>query len=186
MFFPYLYERNFILATDHQHLVALIGPHKPTPAPAENRLSRCVLYLRQFSYTINYRNTSDHSNADVLSRLPVGDDPIFDRKESTDDVDTVCAIETLSLQAKPTESGVLQKEPSRDATLTKSVRFTREGWPVKNDSDDPAEQFRQIADPHYEDRVVIPTSLCPQVLKILHECHSGIQRMKQFARTAVF
>jgi len=89
---------------------------------------------------------SEHSNADVLSRLPAGEDPVFDRDENTDDVDTVCIIETLSLQVRPTDSDTLRKESSRDPTLTKVMRFTREGWPEKKDGDDPAEKFRKIAD----------------------------------------
>ena len=35
-------------------------------------------------------------------------------------------------------------------------------------------------------RVVIPSTLRPQMLKLLHEGHFGIQRMKQLARTAVY
>ena len=72
------------------------------------------------------------------------------------------------------------------------MRFTREGWPEKKDGDDPAGKFRKIADSlsvcHgcllYGARVVIPAKLCRQVLDLLHECHFGIQRMKQLARTA--
>jgi len=179
--------------TDHKSLVAMFRPNKPTTALAANRLSRWALFLRQFNYTIEYRKTSEHSSADVLSRLPVGEDPVFDRGESTDDVDTVCTIETLSLQVEPTDSGTLQKESSRDPTLTKVMRFTREGWPEKKDSDDPADKFLKIADSltvcHgwllYGARVVITNKLRRQVLDLLHECHFGIQRMKQLARTAV-
>jgi len=66
-----IYMEEFILVTDHQPLVAMFGPNKPTPALAANRLSRWVLFLRQFNYTIEYCKTSEHSNAYVLSRLPV-------------------------------------------------------------------------------------------------------------------
>ena len=191
-FFQYLYGRKFLLVTDHQPLVAMFGPNKPTPALAANR--SWALFLRQFNYTIEYRKTSEHSNADVLSRLPVDEDRVFDRDESTDDVDTVCTIETLSLQVEPTDSGTLRKESSRDPTLTKVLQFTREGCPEKKDGDDPAEKFRKIADSlsvcHgcllYGARVVIPTKLRRQVLDLLHECHFGIQRMKQLARTALY
>jgi len=34
--------------------------------------------------------------------------------------------------------------------------------------------------------VVVPSMLRRQVLDLLHECHLGIQRMKQLARTAVY
>ena len=103
-------------------------------------------FLRQFNYTIEYRKTSEHSYDYVLSRLSVGEDPVFDRDESTNDVDTVCTTETHSLQVERTDSGTLRKESSRDPTLTKVMRFTREGWPEKKDGDDPAEKFRKIAD----------------------------------------
>jgi len=64
-----------------------------------NRLSRWAPLHRQFNDTMEYCKMSDHFDADVFSRLPVGEDPIFEREESTDDVDTICTIETLSLHA---------------------------------------------------------------------------------------
>jgi len=70
----------------------MFGPNKATPALTANRLSLWALFLRQLNYTIEYRKTPEHSNADVLSRLPVGEDPNFDKDENTDDVDTVCII----------------------------------------------------------------------------------------------
>jgi len=42
-FFQYLYGRKFILVTDHQPVVAMFGPNKPTPALGANRLSRWAL-----------------------------------------------------------------------------------------------------------------------------------------------
>ena len=52
----------------------MFGPNKPT-------LALAALFLRQFNYTIENRKTSEHSNADVLSRLPVGEDPVFDKRK---------------------------------------------------------------------------------------------------------
>jgi len=172
----------------------MFGPNMPTPALATNRFSRWALFFRQFSYIIEYCKTSEHANADVLSRLPVGEDPNFDKDKTTDDVDTVCIIETLSLQVRPTDSGKVRKESSQYSTLTKVMRFTREGWPENKDGNDLAEKFRKIADSlsvsHgyslYGARMVIPAKLRRQVLDLLHECHFGIQRMKQLARTAVY
>ena len=72
-------------------MIALFGPTKATPALAANRLARWVLMLSQYNYSIEYRRTADHGNADVLSCLPAGSDATSDGKESEADVDIVCS-----------------------------------------------------------------------------------------------
>ena len=83
------------------------------------------------------------------------------------------------------DPAALQKETATDAVIPQVMRFTREGWPQKNNNVD-VEKYRKLADSlstlHgcllYGTRVVIPSTLRPQVLKLLHEGHFGIQRMK--------
>ena len=196
-FHQFLYGRLFILVTDHKPLIALFGPTKATPALAANRLARWALTLSQYQYTIEYRKTCDHSNADALSRLPVGPDASFDEEEDDADVDTVCTIKTVSLQLDPTDPGTMTKESAKDPVIANVMRFTRESWPPKEKgeaSTDGSEDFRKVAvslsTAHgcllYGSRVVIPPSLRPQVLQLLHLGHFGMQRMKQLACTAVY
>ncbi len=156
--------------------------------------------LNQYDYKIEYRKTSEHGNADALSRLPVGPDESFDGEESDADIDTVCMIKTIGMQIKPVDSTVLAKETSKDPVLSKIIRYTREGWPPKSHADEDNKQgysvddFRRIKDSlstiHgclvHGARIVIPASLQPQVLQLLHSGHFGMQRMKQLARTAVY
>ena len=89
-FYQFIYGQKFILVTDHKPLTALFSQSKGTPLLAANRLARWALWLNQFNYTIEYRKTADHGNADALSRLPYGDDDNFDREESGEDIDMVC------------------------------------------------------------------------------------------------
>ena len=197
-FHQFLYGRSFILVTDHKPLLVLFGPTKATPALAANRLARWALTLSQYQYTIEYRKTCDHSNADALSRLPVGPDARFDEEEDNADVDTVCIIKTVSLQLDPTDPGTMAKESAKDPVIANVMRFTREGWPPKDrregSKDDDIEDFRKLAvslsTAHgcllYGSRLVIPHSLRPQVLQLLHLGHFGMQRMKQLARTAIY
>ena len=94
-FHQFLYGRKWILVTDHKPLLALFGPNKAIPALAANRLARWALLLSQYDYDIEYRKTSQHGNADGLSRLPVGPDLQFDGEESGADIDTVLIIKWI-------------------------------------------------------------------------------------------
>ena len=126
-FYQYLYGHRFILVTDHKPLTALFGSKKGTPLLAVNRLARWALWLNQFDYTIEYRKTSDHGNADVLSRLPSGDDINFNREESGEDMDMVCAIKVLSLQIQPVDANILRQESQKDPVISTVTRYVREG-----------------------------------------------------------
>ena len=193
-FYQYIFARNFILVTDHKPLLALFGPSKPIPGLAANRLARWALFLSQFTYTIEYRKTNLHKNADALSRLPSGEDPAFDNEEGEEDVDVVCAIHALESQLKPADSMLMKTASMKDPTLARVMRYIREGWPYKLDNNDPAEKFRKLSEllssSHgcllYGSRLVIPSSIRQQILEILHTSHLGMQRMKQLARTAVY
>lgn len=197
-FHQFLYGTKFILVTDHKPLVALFSPTKATPALAANRLARWALNLGQYDYTIEYRKTTDHGNADALSRLPEGPDPDFDGEESSSDADTICMVKTISLQIDPTDPTLVAKETSKDPVLGIVMRYTREGWPLSTgkgeQSTNSTQAFKHIKDSltvtdgclFYGLRLVIPTSLQAKVLNILHLGHFGMQRMKQLARTAVY
>ena len=46
-----------------------------------NRLVRWTLMLSQYNYSIEYRKSTNHGNADSLSRLPAGEDTLSDQEE---------------------------------------------------------------------------------------------------------
>ena len=91
-FHQFLYGQKFILVTDHKPLTHTFAPQKAIPKLAANRLARWALMLNEYNYSIEYRDTKKHGNADALSRLPVGPDTKFDEEESDTDVDTICMI----------------------------------------------------------------------------------------------
>ena len=191
-FHQFLYGRRFILVTDHKPLIALFGPSKPIPALAANRLARWALTLSQYDYAIEYRKTSAHGNADALSRLPVGDDPSFDREETGADSTTICTIKIINSQLAPTDPKALEKATSTDPALSAVIKHLQHSWPKNVPVH--SKPFYAIRDClsltngclFYGHRVVIPTELQPQVLQILHLGHFGMQRMKQLARSAVY
>ena len=135
-FHQFLYGCQFVLVTDHKPLLALFGPSKSTPALAANRLATWALMLSQYDYTIEYRKTSEHSNADVLSHLPSGPDSNFDGEEDGADIDTICTVRTISLQLKPSDPGVLAKESDKDTVIATVMRYVREGWLLDKNSEE--------------------------------------------------
>ena len=198
-----------MLVTEHKPLLSLFGPTKESPALAANRLARWALMLNQYEYTVEYRKSSHHGNADSLSRNPIGADTLFDMEESSPDVDTVCTVKMIGRQLSPTDPGVVRKETSKDPVLSTVIRCTQEGWPLDLDhtatnSDETTNtegnftynvrSFKKLTDSlsvasgclFHGSRLVIPTSLQAQVLDILHLGHFGRQRMKQLAPTAVY
>ena len=60
---------HFVLVTDHKPITAVFNPEKDQPAVTAARLQQYALFLAGHRYSIKYRNTHEHANADGLSRL---------------------------------------------------------------------------------------------------------------------
>lgn len=74
-FHSYLFGHHFKLVTDHKPLLALLNQHKSTSEQASARIRRWSLFLSTYEYTIFFRKTQEHGNADALSRLPLSEKP---------------------------------------------------------------------------------------------------------------
>ena len=64
---------NSTIITDHLSIVKTLGPIPPKtgiPTLPAARMQRRSLILSAYDYTIEYRKSADHTNADGLSRLP--------------------------------------------------------------------------------------------------------------------
>ena len=180
------------MITDHKPLVTLFAPDKGTPAMAANRLARWALLVHQYDYTVEYRRSKDHGNADALSRLPFSNDTSFDGEEMEEDVDSVCLVRTISRQINPDNPLLVVRETAKDPILSQVMRFVKEGWP--NAFSEELKDFKTLENllttengcVFYGLRVIIPSTLRNHILKLLHLGHFGMQRMKQLARSTVY
>ena len=88
------------------------------------RLQRYALFLADYDYTIEYRNTIVHSNADCLSRLPLERDI---RNEEVADPGGVFNL--MQFDPLPVTLDNVQRETQRDPVLDQVFQMTSKGWP---------------------------------------------------------
>ncbi len=74
-FHSYVYGRHFYLQTDHKPLTTLLGESHAVPQQASGRIMRWALTLSSYEYSLVFRPTGKHGNADALSRLPLPKTP---------------------------------------------------------------------------------------------------------------
>ena len=184
-FHQYLYGRPFTILTDHRPLLTLMGPDRPVPVHAAARLQRWALILQSYNYKIEYRNTTSHVDADLMSRLPL---PQVWSPESPN-VDCYF-LEHANISNVTSE--MIKKKTVVDPLLSRVYRYVLSGWPLvvdpelvpfKNKKDELTLEQGCLL---WGTRVVIPTSLQKEVLKELHETHPGITKMKALARSYVW
>ena len=183
-FHSFLYGRRFTLVTDHKPLLGLINEDRPIPAQASARIQRWALTLASYDYTLRFKRTSDHANADALSRLPLPSSP----SSIPIPAETVLLMETLD--ASPITAADLRTWTRRDPTLSRVFRYVECGWHDDHDCDDDMKPYRQrrtelsIQDDCllWGNRLIIPQQGRQRVLSALHDGHPGIARMKSFAR----
>ena len=72
-FCVYLFGRPFTITPDHKPLTAILGPKKGIPSQAAARLQRWSWIHSAYQYTIEFRLTGKHGNADGLSHLPLSE-----------------------------------------------------------------------------------------------------------------
>lgn len=90
------------------------------PITAAARILRCCLFLGGFSYSIEFRGTSQHANSYCLSRLPRP-------QASAHKLDEVEMFHTTVVQALPVTEQELRMQTRRDPVLSRCSRVCTVG-----------------------------------------------------------
>ena len=75
-FHSYQYGHPFTLITDHKPLLTLFNESRAVPPQPSRRIQRWALTLAAYEYTLSWRPTKQHENADAMSRLPLPEKPL--------------------------------------------------------------------------------------------------------------
>ncbi|XP_058858757.1 uncharacterized protein K02A2.6-like [Acipenser ruthenus] len=185
-FHCYLLGRHFTINSDHKPLQSLFNENKPIPPMASARIQRWALTLAAYDYSFRYKPGEDLGNADALSRLPLPEGP----QKVPMPTETVLLLEWLS--TSPLDARQVSKATERDPVLSRIRRMVTNGWVgLPNRETKPYFSRKQEISIMegcllWGARVIIPPTLRLQVLKLLHEAHPGIVRMKCLARSYVW
>ena len=186
-FHAYLLGHTFELVTDHKPLLSLFKESAKFNSQVSARIKRWALFLLAYEYTMTFRCTTEHLNADALSRLPLPVTPPI----SMDPPELVLLFEHLN--DSPVSAKDIAGWTRRDPTLAVVLQCIQEGWPDSAENSDIKPYFsrRNELSVHsgcilWGTRVVVPTPGRQAVLQELHEGHPGICRMKSFARMYVW
>ncbi|XP_048579360.1 uncharacterized protein K02A2.6 [Nematostella vectensis] len=182
-FHIYLYGRNFTLRTDHQPLMAILGPKRGIPPIAAMRMQRWATKLSAYSYDIQYRSSNDHSNADALSRLPQHKAP----KDGYFDLADLYQVEQMD--RLPVTADDIREHTAADPLLHEVHDYVLNGFPRTTPSNNMKPFLTCAPELSLHEgcvmrghRVVIPSALRARTLDELHESHLGIVKMKELAR----
>ena len=129
-FHMYICGRHFQLQTDHKPLTALFGESKPVSQQASGRIQRWALILGSYEYSLTFRSTEEHGNADAMSRLPLPDCP------AEVPVPTELVLLVEGLQDSPISTDQVRTWTRRDPLLSKVLQFTEDGWPPDDVTDE--------------------------------------------------
>ena len=188
-FHQYLLGRRFIVFSDHKPLQYLFSEDRPIPPMASARIQRWALTLSAYCYKMVFRPGKNQANADGLSRLPLDEAPECIPLPG----DTVLMMEALSDTESPVTTTAIRLWTDRDPDLSKVRHMVLHGWPAGTGVKEwqPYKQRQLELSVHggcvlWGSRVVIPICGRQAVIRMLHEGHPGICRMKSLARSIVW
>jgi len=159
-----------------------LGPKQGIPPLAAARLQRWACTLSAYSYTIKFRPTQQHANADGLSRLPLG-------TRHAASLDNVQAFLVGQIQVLPVTAEQVQTATRRDPVLGKVFCYVEAGWPEGTEEIyKPFAQCKQELSIEagcllWDNQVIIPTKLRSCLIEELHQDHPGASCMKSVARS---
>lgn len=189
-FHTYVYGRSDItVETDHSPLVRILEkPLHQVPL----RLQKMRMKLQGYDFKLIAKRGTEIPVADALSRAYISD---------TGPDMTVFTVSTHEIsnmtQISPPKMEKIKQHTTTDRELQSVIKTVTSptGWPNLKSQVDPVvkpyfdfqEELNVIDGILYKgQRVVIPISMRPEALKILHAAHQGMVKSKQLARDLLY
>ena len=181
-FHQFIYGKHVEVETDHKPLVSIF---KKTLNDSE--LQRMLLRLQQYDLEVSYQKGTELYVADTLSRAYQEIGP-NDTLEEELEIHIVLPISTPKLNE-------LREETLKDPVLQRLTKVILNSWPQRKSHLSPSiqnywdykEELTVFDDLIFKrNKVVIPTVLRHEMLKVIHQPHLGEEASKRRAREVLF
>ncbi|KAI7789577.1 hypothetical protein IRJ41_019347 [Triplophysa rosa] len=171
--------------TDHKPLIAIIKKNLNEMSP---RIQRLMMKLQRYDFDLIYTPGKYIVLADALSRVTTQREKSHERSTEAD-VTLHVNMVADALPVSDAKSKQIAAETEKDKDLQMVIKHLNDGWPRGTCS-----QYYIIRTELSvvkglllrQNRIVIPQSLRPDMMRRLHEGHLGAEKCKRRARTAVY
>ena len=211
-FNQYLFGRHFTLCCDNKALCSILGNKSNVSVLAASRLIRWSIFMSSYDYDIEFRPTTKHCNADMLSRLPSCKIPSTSKCETLPNIqlnhiilhtDTVVeetenepelkSLYHIEIGHLPIDADIIRQQTQNDPELKMVLTSLEKDKRTKDNIAKLHMYYLKRHELSIEDgivmwglRVVVPQCLRDTILKELHQQHPGIVRMKSLSRMHVW
>ena len=186
-FHDYVYGLpNVDIETDHKPLETIL--RKPLHA-APARLQRMMMSIQKYPISVTFKPGKELLIADTLSRASLPD--VADELEFRQyDINI---LHTLPITEPKLEE--FKEQTKKDARLQELVHTVQGGWPEHKANSLPgARPFWNFRDEltYHEGilfkgaRVIVPTCMRPEMLRLIHGSHLGVDKCKRRARDVLY
>ena len=186
----FTYGHKVHIITDHKPLVSLFRKSLTSASP---RLSRMLLCILDDQLEVMYQPGTKMHLSDALSRLTSHNDNL--KAKSIPGLDITVHDVQVFMEISPLSLEKIKCVTENDPALKTLKQYIQDGFPINRSDCVESVQgyfgFREelaivnglIVKGH---RVVIPSRLHDEALKLLHSSHMGIVKTKDRARTSFF
>ena len=182
---------NLVVVTDHKPLTKILGD-RTLDEITNTRLFRLKQRTLPWRFDIVHLPGKSNYAADATSRHP-------SPSGSTSPADTQESMLLASICSEAKQLGIISwahiaQQTAADRPLSRLLRIIEQGNQESYQYDPDLATFWPVRDSiyiehgalMYQDRVVVPQTLRPQVLQHLHAAHQGISSMEQRARMIIY
>ena len=176
---------RFVAENDHKPLISIIRKNLSKMTP---RIQRLMMKLQRYDFDLVYTPGKHTVLADTLSRATTLS-KVQGESSTETEVNLHVKLIMESLPVSDRKSRQTAAATKQDACLQRVIKHLNDGWPRSE-----CRQFYNIRGELSivnglllrKNRIIIPQSLRPEMLKRLHEGHLGMEKCKRRARTAVY